>query len=242
MLLAAGRGERLRPLTDHTPKPLLPVGRWRLMEWHLRALSDAGVREVVINTAWLGEQFEPLLGNGQAYGLRIHWSHEAIAFGGALETAGGIRQALPWLDDTFWVVSADVFVPGFDFDDAQRSRFAASGNLAQLWLVPNAPHHPVGDFATDAHDQIVPSAAAGAAPRRTWCSVGLFRRAMFAPLPAGQRLPLRPLLDEAAARSALCAKSWTGPWIDVGTPERLQAARTLAQTLAATPKPADGAA
>jgi MurNAc alpha-1-phosphate uridylyltransferase len=125
IILAAGRGERMRPLTDHTPKPLLTVRGRPLIEWHLGALAAAGVEDVVVNTSWLGEQFPEALGDGSRWGLRIHYSHEGRDFGGALETAGGIATALPWLapkaqggidaDAVFWVVSGDVFLPGFAF-------------------------------------------------------------------------------------------------------------------------------
>ena len=116
LLLAAGRGERLRPHTDACPKPLLPVRGRRLIEWHLEALARAGVRDVVVNTAWLEAQFPAALGDGSRYGVRLHWSMEGRDHGGALETAGGIAKALPLLGDAFWVVSADVFLHGHPFD------------------------------------------------------------------------------------------------------------------------------
>ncbi len=175
LILAAGRGERMRPLTDHCPKPLLRVHGKALIEWHLEALARAGVRQVVINTAWLEAQFPAVLGDGSRWGLSIRYSPEGRDHGGALETAGGIATAMPWLaapdGDSFWVVSGDVFVPGFAFAAADAARFAASRELAHLWLVANAAHHPRGDFGIDAASGL----ATTGEPRRTWASVGLFR-------------------------------------------------------------------
>ncbi len=217
LILAAGRGERMRPLTDHTPKPLLSVRGKPLIEWHLEALALAGIREVVINTAWLEDQFPPALGDGSRFGLAIHYSMEGRDHGGALETAGGIAKALPQLGEVFWVVSGDVFLPGFAFEADAVARFAASPLDAQLWMVPNAPHHPHGDFAIDARGRI----SRQATPRRTWASVGLFRAAMFAGIAVGTKMPLRPLLERAIDCDALGGQPWDGPWVDVGTMERL---------------------
>ena len=223
LILAAGRGERMRPLTDHCPKPLMQVRGKPLIEWHLQALAAAGVQQVVINTAWLEEQFPTALGDGSRWGLSIRYSTEGRDHGGALETAGGIAKALPWLAremrDSFWVVSGDVFLPGFGFPAADAARFAASAELAHLWLVANAAHHPEGDFGIDA----VSGLATDAAPRRTWASVGLFRAEMFTGIAAGTRVALRPLLDRALAASRLGAEPWNGAWTDVGTIERLAA-------------------
>ncbi len=216
LILAAGRGERLRPLTDHMPKPLLPVHGRPLIESHLRALARAGVRDVVINTAWLEEQFPASLGDGSDFGVHLRYSMEGRDHGGALETAGGIVKALPWLGEVFWVVSGDVYLPDFEFDAAAAAQFALSPLLAQLWLVPNAPHHPQGDFAIDAD-----GLACRDGDRLTWASVGLFRAEMFAGIAVGARLPLRPLLDAAMAQRRLGARRWPGRWVDVGTPERL---------------------
>jgi MurNAc alpha-1-phosphate uridylyltransferase len=224
LILAAGRGERMRPLTDHTPKPLLRVRGQRLIEWHLQALAAAGVREVVVNTAWLEEQFEPALGDGARWGVQLHWSREGRDHGGALETAGGIAKALPLLGEAFWVVSGDVFLPGFAFDATPAQAVVDGAHLAHLWMVPNAPHHPRGDFFlggdgllgtdNDIHTD-------NNSPRLTWASVGLFHRAMFEHLPVGQRLALRPLLESAIAQRRLGGTRWDGAWTDVGTPERL---------------------
>lgn len=221
LILAAGRGERMRPLTDGCPKPLLPVRGKPLIEWHLEALAAAGVRRVVINTAWLEEQFPAALGDGSRWGLSIHYSTEGRDHGGALETAGGIAKALPWLtspaQDPFWVVSGDVFVPGFGFDAAAAARFAASNRLAHLWLVPNAPHHPHGDFGLDAASGL----ATMEPPRLTWASIGLFRAAMFSDIVPGTVMKLRPRLDAALAAGRLGAEHWDGAWTDVGTAHRL---------------------
>jgi MurNAc alpha-1-phosphate uridylyltransferase len=225
LILAAGRGERMRPLTDDCPKPLLPVGGKPLIAWHLEALAAAGVRDVVINTAWLEAQFPATLGDGARWGLSITYSMEQRDHGGALETAGGIAKALPALvqpdRDSFWVVSGDVFMPAFDFGACAANPFARASMLAHLWLVPNAPHHPEGDFGLDADRGM----AVAAAPRFTWASVGLFRAAMFDGVAADRPMKLRPLLDAALAQGRLGAQLWPGTWIDVGTAERLQQAR-----------------
>jgi MurNAc alpha-1-phosphate uridylyltransferase len=212
LILAAGRGERLRPHTDTTPKPLLPVRGQPLIVWHLQALAATGVREVVINTAWLEDAFPAALGDGARWGLRLHYSMEGRDHGGALETAGGIAKALPLLDEVFWVVSGDVFLPGFPF----TGRLAPERN-AHLWMVPNAPHHPQGDFGL-ATDGRLTRGEAG--PRWTWASVGLFRRAMFDRIVPGTRLPLRPVLEDEIAAGRAGGEVWHGHWTDVGTPER----------------------
>ncbi len=236
LILAAGRGERMRPLTDLCPKPLLQVRGRPLIEWHLEALAAAGVTQVVINTAWLEEQFPAQLGDSSRWGLAIHYSTEGRDHGGALETAGGIAKALPWLTrgtgSSFWVVSGDVFLPGFAFAASDAADFAASHELARLWLVANAPHHPQGDYGIDANSGL----ATVEAPRRTWASVGLFRAEMFAGIAKGTRLPLRPLLDAAMARGRLGARAWTGAWTDVGTVERLA---SLNAGFEASPGPVD---
>lgn len=219
IILAAGRGERLRPLTDHTPKPLLPVCGKPLIVWHIEALAAAGVRDIVINTAWLAEQFPAALGNGSAWGVRLHYSHEGSE---ALETGGGIAKALSLLtadgDDSFWVVSADVFLPDYRFDAAQAARFAVGAHQAHLWLVANQPHHPRGDFA------ITPEGLAANAgePRWTWTCIGLFRAALFATAQPRQKIRLRHFLDLGIAQGRISAELYDGPWTDVGTVERLE--------------------
>jgi N-acetyl-alpha-D-muramate 1-phosphate uridylyltransferase len=221
LILAAGRGERLRPLTDHCPKPLIEVRGKRLIEWHLDALAAAGVREVVVNTAWLEDQFPAALGDGSRWGLSVRYSMEGRDHGGALETAGGIAKALPHLGDPFWVISGDVFVPGFDFGAEAAQCFATAGTLAHLWLVPNAPHHPEGDFGFDESAGL----ATRTPPRLTWASIGLFRAAMFDGVAPDKPMKLRPLLDAALDAGLLGAEFWRGRWIDVGSAERLAQAR-----------------
>ena len=229
LILAAGRGERMRPLTDHTPKPLLEVQGKPLIVWHLEALARDGVREVVINTAWLEERFEPVLGDGSRWGLRLHYSFEGRDHGGALETAGGIAKALPLLrangHEAFWVVSGDVFLPGFVFDAGQVRRFEEdpAQPWCRLWLVPNAPHHPQGDFGITAQGLATPQAP----ERYTWASVGLFRGELVQGLDVGTKSPLRPWLEAGMARGKVQAELYRGHWTDVGTPERLQALQHL---------------
>ena len=221
LILAAGRGERMRPLTDHTPKPLIEVRGKRLIEWHLEALARAGVREVVVNTAWLEEQFPATLGDGSRYGVNITYSFEGRDHGGALETAGGIAKALPMLGDAFWVVSGDVFVPDFRFDAADAQRFEASDALGQLWMVDNAPHHPNGDFGIDADGL----ASRSVEPKFTWASIGLFRAALFEDIAVGTKMALRPKLELALDQRRLRAVKYDGQWTDVGTMERLASLR-----------------
>ncbi len=229
LILAAGRGERMRPLSDHRPKPLLPVRGKPLVEWHLEALARAGVREVVINTAWLEEQFAPALGDGARWGLAIRWSHEGRDWGGALETAGGIATALPWLaprgDEAFWVVSGDIFAPAFPFDDAERRRFEAGNDLGHLWLVPNPPFHPAGDFALDARGRV------GREGERRWtyANLALLKPALVAGLGAGTRAALGPKLFEAAAAGRLGGSAWAGEWHNVGTPDQYAALASPAE-------------
>ena len=234
LLLAAGRGERMRPLTDTCPKPLLTVRGQPLLAWHLDALARAGVRRVLINTAWLGERIPAALGNTyrSPFGpVALSYSMEGRDFGRALETAGGIARALPHLEDTFWLAAGDVFMPDFPFAPAARQRFAASDALAHLWLVPNPPHHPQGDFGLDAQGRALDLPADEPRPRWTYSSVALLRRALFAPpwcdIPAGNpegvSAPLAAVLRRAMAAGRVTADVWHGTWTDVGTPERLAA-------------------
>ncbi len=228
LVLAAGRGERMRPLTDATPKPLLAVQGRPLIAWHLEALARAGVRHTAINTAWLGEQIPAALGRTHA-GMALSYSMEGRDFGGALETAGGIVRALPLLDDIFWVVAGDVYTPGFAFDPAAVRRFAAGAHLAHLWLVPNPAHHPKGDFGLSSEGLALNLPTEDPAPRHTYSTIALFRRAFFAPPlcdispgnPQGIPAPLAPLLRLAMDNAQVSAELYTGPWTDVGTPERL---------------------
>lgn len=209
LILAAGRGERMRPLTDTTPKPLLAVGGRPLIEWHLQALAAAGITEVVINHAWLGERIEAALGDGGRFGLQIRYSPEPP---GALETAGGIVNALPLLGEApFLVVNGDIWT---DYAFA-RLPTALGGDLAHLVLVDNPPQHPQGDFRL-AGGRV----HAEGAPRLTFSGIGVYSPALFAGLPPGRR-PLAPVLREAMAGGRVSGEHHRGRWFDIGTPERL---------------------
>jgi MurNAc alpha-1-phosphate uridylyltransferase len=231
MILAAGRGERMRPLTDDCPKPLLPVRGKPLMQYHIEALGRAGCPEVVVNTAWLGERIEQRFGGGGPVPgrpadaptwPRITYSHEGRDFGGALETAGGIARALPLLAEVFWLVGGDVYVPQFEFRPEALAYFAASGKLAHLVLVPNPPHNPKGDFGLRPDG----TALNQAEQRYTYSTIGLYHRALFDSLPSGNpgglKAPLAPLLRAAMDNERVSAEIYTGPWTDVGTPARLE--------------------
>ncbi|MBV8617562.1 MAG: nucleotidyltransferase family protein [Curvibacter sp.] len=235
LLLAAGRGERMRPLTDHCPKPLLEVQGRPLLQWQLDALGRDGCRQVVINTDWLGGQIHTRIGDRHAWGpetgpsLAIRYSDEGRDFGGALETAGGIARALPLLGDLFWVAAGDVFAPDFVFDSAAIERFAASDALAHLWLVPNPAHHPRGDFGLGPQGLALNLGAGDPRPRYTYSTIGLYRAALFslpgAALahgnPDGVKAPLAPLLRLAMDQGRIGASLYRGRWTDVGTPQRL---------------------
>lgn len=222
MLLAAGRGERLRPLTDHTPKPLLEVGGRALIEWQIGRLAAAGVREFVVNLAYLGERIATRLGDGSRLGVEITYSVEPP---GALDTGGGIRQALPLLGDApFLVANADVWIE-FDF-----TRLPPLGeDLAHLVLVPNPAHHPRGDFALDGT-----RVGNDGALRHTFAGIALYSPALFTAHAEG-RFPLAPLLRVAAARGRVGGSLHHGIWIDVGTPERLIEAQLRAASLTSPP-------
>jgi MurNAc alpha-1-phosphate uridylyltransferase len=215
MILAAGRGERMRPLTDTCPKPLLPVGGRPLIAWHLLRLAAAGLRDVVINHAWLGDRIEATLGDGAAFGVRIRYSAETEA----LETAGGIARALPMLGDApFLVVNGDVWC---DWDPGRARSIAAQlddlGWLAWCVLVDNPPHHPGGDFVLSEGRL----RAADAGERLTFSGIGVYRPELFCDVPTGGRAALAPLLRAAAARGRAGAERHPGRWVDVGTPRRL---------------------
>ncbi|MGL5948273.1 MAG: N-acetylmuramate alpha-1-phosphate uridylyltransferase MurU [Aeromonas sp.] len=212
MILAAGRGERMRPLTDALPKPLLPVGGKPLIVHHLEKLKAAGITQVVINHAWLGEKLVVALGDGTALGVTIRWSAEATA----LETAGGIVQALPLLGPTpFLVINGDTWL---ECDYAALANIALGDDLAHLWLVPNPAQHPEGDFAL--HDGRVQ--ARGSAPAFTFSGVGVYHPAAFAAcLPGAQKLA--PLLRQWMAQERVAGAMLPGAWRDIGTVERLTA-------------------
>ena len=215
MILAAGRGERMRPLTDHTPKPLLAVGGKPLVVWHIERLRTAGLHELVINHAHLGHRLEEALGDGAALGVRIAWSPETRA----LETAGGIRHALPLLGDApFVVVNGDVFC---DTDFAALRSAAeglrADGPLAHLLLVDNPAHHPDGDFHLAADGLIHTDGQ----PRLTFSGLGAYHPALFNGLPDDTPAKLAPLLRAAMSAGTVTGRHHRGRWIDVGTPQRL---------------------
>ncbi len=223
LILAAGRGERMRPLTDITPKPLLRVRGKPLIEWHLEALARAGVREVVINTAWLEEQFPATLGDGARWGLSIRYSTEGRDHGGALETAGGIAKALPWLGEMFWLVSGDIFVPGFEFDPSAAARFAASDGLAHLWLVPNPDFHAQGDFGIDAGGYGLADGCGPDGRRWTYANLALCRAALCADIAPGTKAALGPLLCAGMRARRITVEPFAGEWHNLGTPQQLQA-------------------
>ena len=212
MILAAGRGERMRPLTDHTPKPLLEVGGKPLIVWHIERLVRADLREIVINHAWLGAQIEAALGDGSRYGAAITYSPEPTA----LETAGGIAQALPGLGGgPFVVVNGDIYT---DFDFAVLDARSLGSALAHLVLVDNPAHHPGGDFALDGARVMEDGAR-----RLTFSGIGLYRPALFDAVAPGARAPLAPLLRDAMRRNLVTGTHYCGRWVDVGTAERLAA-------------------
>lgn len=218
LILAAGRGDRMRPLTDTCPKPLLHVQGKPLIAWHLENLARAGVTDVTINTAWLEEQFPAVLGDGSRFGVRIRYSFEGARFGGALETAGGIATALPLMRDApFWLVAGDVYMPAFGFSPEDAGRFAQSEALAHIYLVPNPPHHRKGDFGLSAEGLALDQAT----EKFTYSTLGLYRPALFKNTPAGHKAALAPLLRQAMQGGLVTAALYSGPWADVGTPERL---------------------
>ena len=227
MILAAGRGERMRPLTDQTPKPLLAVRGKPLIEWHLEGLARAGIREVVINTAWLEERIVASLGDGARFGLAIRYSLEGRDHGGALETAGGIAKALPLLvehaDDPFWLVSGDIFAPGFVFDTEVVRAFSRSTANAHLWLVPNPPFHPKGDFGLAADGYGLADSPGPDGQRWTYANLALCRPALVAGIVPGTKAALGPLLFEQMREHRISAQVFRDEWENVGTPAQLDA-------------------
>ncbi len=212
MVLCAGRGERLRPLTDRCPKPLIEVAGRPLVEHHLRALAEAGVENVVINQGWLGEQLPETLGDGSRFGLALAYSEEGWP---ALETAGGIIRALPLLGSgPFLVVNGDIWT---DYPLAALAGLAlADGDLAHLVMVDNPGHHPEGDFGLSAGRLTT----GGGRDRLTYSGLGIFHPDLFIGLSPGPR-PLAPLLREAIDAGRVGGEHYRGGWTDVGTPERL---------------------
>jgi len=209
MILAAGRGERMRPLTDHTPKPLLPAGGKPLIVYHIERLVAAGLRRIVINHAHLGHRIEAALDDGSRWGAKIRYLPESEA----LETGGGIFRALPLLDrGPFVVVNGDIWT------DLEFIRLRLSeGLLAHLVLVDNPPHHPEGDFAL-ANGRL----STQGTPRYTYSGVGIYHSDLFRGC-SGGAFPLAPLLRAAMERGLVSGEHYPGRWLDIGTPERLQA-------------------
>ena len=230
LILAAGRGERMRPLTDHTPKPLLAVQGQPLLARIATQMQAGGLTDLLVNTAWLEAQIADFLSH-QPLRLRIQCSMEGRDFGHALETAGGIARALPLMPagtTAFWLSAGDVYAPAFEFDRAAAAAFLASDALAHLWLVPNPDHNPTGDFALDAtgrlsHDRATPG------EWLTYATIGLFKTKLFgqpwcdvpAGNPQGLSAPLAPLLRRAMDDGLVTGARFDGLWVDVGTPQRL---------------------
>lgn len=214
MILAAGRGERMRPLTDTVPKPLLEAGGKPLIVWHIEKLVRAGLHEIVINHAHLGARIEAALGDGARFGATIRYSPE----GEALETAGGIATALPLLGtEPFLVVNGDIHT---DIDFGTLARIDLAGSplvLAHLVLVDNPEHHPRGDFALDGR-----YATEDGAPKFTFSGVGVYRPELFADTPPRAKAKLAPLLQAAMRTRKVTARHHRGYWLDVGTPARLE--------------------
>lgn len=219
MILAAGRGERMRPLTDHCPKPLLPAADKPLIVYHLERLAAAGFKDIVINHAHLGDQLVAALGDGARWELSITWSPEPV---GALETAGGICQALPQLDAgndaPFLVINGDIYcdwpIQQIQINDA---------DLAHLILVDNPPQHPTGDFVLH-KDRVTDKPAdstTNSAHTRTFAGIGFYRPSLFTNLVAGEGAKLAPLLRAAMTQGRVSGEHHPGRWEDVGTPERL---------------------
>ena len=209
MILAAGHGTRMRPLTDHTPKPLLPAGGKPLIVWHIEKLARAGFRDIVINLAWLGWKIPEALGDGSRWNVNLHYSDEQQE--GALETAGGIIKALPLLgNEPFLVVNGDVWCdyPCLPFHLAEH-------DLAHLVLVANPAHHPQGDFGLNQG-----RVSSSDEPRYTFSGIGYYRPELFTGLPQGKH-PLAPLLRQAMQSHQVSGEYFAGDWRDIGTPERL---------------------
>jgi len=212
MILAAGRGVRMRPLTDTTPKSLLAAGGKPLIVWQLEKLARAGIAEVVINHAHLGHLIEAALGDGSRFGVSIRYSRELEA----LETAGGIALALPLLGaDPFMVINADIYT---DYDFSVLARADLQVGLAHLVLVDNPPQHPRGDFALEAgrvHES--------GKRLLTFSGIGVYAPRLFSGIPPNAKVPLAPILRKAMAAERVSGEHYRGRWHDIGTAERLQA-------------------
>lgn len=212
MILAAGRGERMRPLTDHTPKPLLQVAGKALIEYSLEKLAGAGFTDIVINVAYLGRQIRDYCGDGRRWQVNIEYSDEGAQ---ALETAGGIAKALPLLGDRpFLAVNADIL-----FDYPLAALRDKPVDLAHLVLIDNPPHHPKGDFCL-AEDGLL---AEQGPEKFTFSGIGVYHPDLFADVSVGQALKLRPVLNRAMQLGQVSGEYFNGLWLDIGTPERLLA-------------------
>ena len=221
MILAAGRGERMRPLSDHTPKPLLKIHGKPMIVWHLEKLAQSGIKEVVINTAWLEEQFPDQLGDGSQWGLQIHYSMENRDHGHALGTAGGIVKALPLLGNAFWLISGDIYAPDFDFTPQTVNQFLNSNLLAHLWVIPNPPYHPQGDFGISADGFGLAGQPGPDGRLWTYASIALMRPELFAGLPTSPQTSfIKPLL-QGMQEQRITVEPYTKRFENVGTPEQL---------------------
>jgi MurNAc alpha-1-phosphate uridylyltransferase len=210
MILAAGRGERMRPLTDATPKPLLPVGGKPLMVWHIEKLRRAGFSEIVINTSWLAPQIHAALGQGEAWNVKLVFSDEQPA---PYETGGGMATALSLLGhEPFLAVSADIWT---DFDYAHVGRLPEN-SLAHLWLVPNPDFHPQGDFSLSSQGQV-----GLGSPRLTFANLGWYHPDLFGGVPPHQSVKLANLLKPAIAAGRVTGAALPGTWHNIGTPQQL---------------------
>lgn len=228
MIFAAGRGERMRPLTDVTPKPLLSVGGKPIIVWQIEALARAGFRDIVINHAWLGAQIEAALGDGSAFGVRLAYSAETEA----LETAGGIAKARTLLEgagNVFLAIAGDVFT-SFDFATLRphATRMAAQAEpQMHLVMVPNPPFHPKGDFALDETGRLhLPAAAPASAESLTFGSIALYDLRLFDGIASGTRMALTPLYQRSIAAGQASGERFDGIWENVGTPAQLAALDT----------------
>jgi len=245
ILLAAGRGERMRPLTDTTPKPLLTVNGVPLLSYHIRALADSGYGNAIINTAWLEDQIisyyslsssnstsevAEILNN-----FEITFSREGSDFGYALETAGGIIRTLSRLERCFWAIAGDIYVPGFDFHPSHMVKFENSPYLAHLFLVPNPAHNPRGDFGISANGAALNLNKDSKEEMFTYSSIGLYKKTFFEPPintiavgnAEGVKVALAPLLRTAMDLGLVSAELLLSPWTDVGTPSRLHQLNTV---------------
>lgn len=221
MLLAAGRGSRMRPLSDVTPKPLLKIHGKPMIVWHLEKLAKSGIKEVIINTAWLEEQFPASLGDGSRWGLKIHYCMEQKNFGHALGTAGGIINALPHLGEAFWLISGDIHAPDFDYTSATAQQFIKEGHLARLWVIPNPPYHPQGDFGIDEHGFGLAGQAGPDGNLWTYASIALMRPELFAGLPASPETSFIDPILNAMQQKRVQVTPYHGRFENVGTPEQL---------------------